>query len=72
MAGIRLQERTTRVWNKAGVCPEEIAELSPQVWSPEDVKILGTPVGPRGVCGQGGGRTIGGGTEVVGRVALGP
>ena len=33
---------------------------------------LGHPSRARGVCGQGGGRTIGGGTEVVGRVALGP
>ena len=27
MAGIRLHEGKTRVWNKAGECPEEIAEL---------------------------------------------
>ena len=45
MAGIRLHEGKTRVWNKAGECPEEIAELGPEVWSPEGVKILGTPVG---------------------------
>ena len=45
MAGIRLHERKTRVWNKAGECPVEIVELGPEVWSPEGVKILGTPVG---------------------------
>ena len=33
------------MWNKAGECPEAIAELGPEVWSPEGVKILGTPIG---------------------------
>ena len=70
MAGIRLQEGKTRVWNKGGKCPEEIAELGPEVWSPEGVKILGTPVEEfvaRVVAER-----IGGGTEVVGRAALAP
>ena len=45
MAGIQLHEGKTRVWNKAGVCPPEEAELGDEVWSPRGVKILGTPVG---------------------------
>ena len=70
MTGIRLHEGETRVWNKAGECPEEIAELGPEVGVQR--QDLGHASRVRGVCGQGGGRTIGGGTEVVGRVALGP
>ena len=45
VAGIRLHDGKTRVWNKAGECPERVAELGPDVWSPQGVKILGTPVG---------------------------
>ena len=60
-AGIRLHQ------GENGECPEEFAELGPEVWSPEGVKILGTPAGSGEFVG--GGRTIGGGT---GRVALGP
>ena len=47
VAGIRLHDGKTRVWNKAGECPERVAELGPDVWSPQGVKILGTPVGSR-------------------------
>ena len=34
-----------RVWNRASVCPEEMAELGPEVWNPEGMKVLGTLVG---------------------------
>ena len=42
---IRLHIGKTQVWNRAGVCPEGMAELGPEVWNPEGVKVLGTPVG---------------------------
>ena len=29
------------------MCPEGMAELGPEVWNPEGVKVLGTPVGSR-------------------------
>ena len=44
-AGIQLHEGKTRTWNRGGLCPEEMQELGPEVWSPCGVKILGTPVG---------------------------
>ena len=44
-AGIRLHTRKTRCWNRSGVPPPNMAELGPDVWSPQGVKILGTPVG---------------------------
>ena len=31
--------------NRASLCPERVAELGPEVWNPEGVKILGTLVG---------------------------
>ena len=46
-AGIRLHTGKTRVWNRAGVCPEGMAELGPEVWNPKGVKVLGIPVGSR-------------------------
>ena len=46
-AGIRLHTGKTRVWNRAGVCPEEMTELGPDVWNPEGVKVLGTTLGSR-------------------------
>ena len=45
VAGIRLHEGKTRVWNRAGEVPPHVAELGPRVWSPEGVKVLGTPMG---------------------------
>ena len=41
-AGIQLHTGKTRVWNRASVCPEGMAELGPEVWNPEGMK---TPVG---------------------------
>ena len=57
--------------NKAGECPEEIAELGPRSLESRGRQDLGHSSRVRRVCGQGGGRTIGGGTEVVGRGCLG-
>eukprot|EP00973_Karenia_brevis_P050587 7023383-Karenia_brevis.AAC.1 len=44
-AGIRLHEGKTRVWNRAQECPEGLQDLGPEVWSPDGIKVLGTPVG---------------------------
>ena len=44
-AGIQVHTEKTRVWNQAGECPPDMQVLGPEVWSPEGVKILGTPVG---------------------------
>ena len=44
-AGIRLHTGKTRVWNRASLCPAGVVELGPEVWNPEGVKILGTPLG---------------------------
>ena len=35
----------TRCRNRAGLCPQDVEELGPEVWSPRGVKVLGTPVG---------------------------
>jgi hypothetical protein len=45
VAGIRLNEGKTRTWNRAGVCPPDMALLGEEVWCPAGVKVLGTPVG---------------------------
>ena len=44
-AGIRLHTGKTRVWNQAGECSPGMGDFPPEVWSPEGMKILGTPVG---------------------------
>ena len=43
-AGIRLHEGKTRVEPRCE-CPADMQNLGPDVWSPDGVKILGTPVG---------------------------
>ena len=45
VAGIRLNEGKTRTWNRAGLRPPLMEDLGDNVWSPEGVKVLGTPVG---------------------------
>ena len=35
MAGTQLHEGKTRVWNRAGDCPPDVADLGDEVWSPE-------------------------------------
>ena len=44
-AWIRLHTGKTRCWNRAGEVPERMAELFPEVWNKEGLKVLGTPVG---------------------------
>ena len=44
-AGIRLHAGKTRVWNREAICPPDIQDLGDEVWNPEGMKILGTPVG---------------------------
>ena len=43
--GVRLNEGKTRVWNAIGVQPPDLEDLGEDVWSPNGIKILGTPVG---------------------------
>ena len=45
VVGIQLNEDKTRVWNRAGGCAEDMEVLGADVWSPDGVKLLGTPVG---------------------------
>ena len=71
MAGIQLHEGKTRVWNKAGVCPPEVAELGDEVWSPQRREDLGdtsgvTRIRPRSRQGQ-----VRRGAPVVGSHQLG-
>ena len=45
-AGIELHSGKTRVWNRAGVQPPNIADLGGEgAWSPQGIKIHGAPVG---------------------------
>ena len=44
MAGIRLHQGK-HVWNAIGQCPEDIADLGPEVWCMDGIKVLGTPLG---------------------------
>ena len=44
-AGIHFHAAKTWVWNQESVCPPGVEELGPEVWSPREVKILGTPLG---------------------------
>ena len=44
-AGIRLHQGKARVWNAAGMIPDGIQDLGPEVWSPEGLMVLGTPMG---------------------------
>ena len=46
-AGIRLHAGKTRVWNSASMCPPNVVDLGAEVWNPEGIKIIGTPVGSR-------------------------
>ena len=45
VAGIRLLEGKRRVWNRSGTASEDIEELGEEVWQPEGLKVLATPVG---------------------------
>ena len=45
VAGIRLHQGKTKVWNKAGTAPENVQELGPEACQPQGLKVLGTPIG---------------------------
>ena len=45
VAGIQLNQGKTRAWNQAGIEPDNIAEIGQEVWQPEGITVLGTPVG---------------------------
>ena len=45
VAGIRLHEGKTKVWNRSGTAPEDVEELGEEAWQPEGLKVLGTPIG---------------------------
>ena len=45
IAGIRLHQGKTRAWNKAGVMPDNIMDIGAEVWQPEGITVLGTPIG---------------------------
>ena len=42
--GIHLHQGKTKIWNRAGVIPEDIHE-GDDAWHPEGINVLGTPVG---------------------------
>ena len=45
VTGIQLHEGKTTAWNRAGVIPDNIDQLGPEVWQPEGITVLGTPIG---------------------------
>ena len=45
VAGIRLHQGKTRVWNKAGIPPQNVEDLGPEVWQQSGITVLGTPIG---------------------------
>ena len=49
-AGIQLHLGKTRVWNKDGVLPAGVATLGAEVWSPDGIVVLGTPIGSNAFC----------------------
>ena len=44
-AGIQLHAGKTRIWNRGGIQPQDIDDLGEEVWSPEGVQVLGSPIG---------------------------
>ena len=46
-AGIRLLQGKTRTWNQAGVIPENVEALGPDVWQPQGITVLRTPIGSK-------------------------
>ena len=45
VAGIRIHDGKTRVWNASGTVPDNVEELGPAVWQPRGITVLGTPIG---------------------------
>ena len=33
------------MWNKAGIPPQNVEDLGPEVWQPSGITVLGTPIG---------------------------
>ena len=33
------------MWNKAGIPPQNVEDLGPEVWQPSGIMVLGTPIG---------------------------
>ena len=44
-AGIHLHQGKTKTWNSAGVIPDNVEDVGPEVWQPEGITVLGTPIG---------------------------
>ena len=42
---IRLHTGKTRTWNQVGERPPDMEDMGPEVWNPEGLKVLGTPLG---------------------------
>ena len=45
VAGIRLHQGETRVWNRSGTAHQDVWELGLEAWQPQGIKVLGTPIG---------------------------
>ena len=45
VAGIKLHEGKTRVWNRSQDVFPNVEELGPEVWQPRGITVLGTPIG---------------------------
>ena len=43
VAGIRLHQGKTRVWNKGGVQPDHVDTLGEDAWQPHGIVVFGTP-----------------------------
>ena len=43
VAGIRLHQEKTRVWNKSQLQPTNVEDLGPDVWQSKGITVLGTP-----------------------------
>ena len=39
VAGIRLHDGKTRVWNRSGIVPQNVEELGPDVWQPRGITV---------------------------------
>ena len=44
-AGIHLHQGKTKTWNSAVVIPDNVEDMGPEVWQPEGITVLGTPIG---------------------------
>ena len=66
VAGIQLHEGKTRVWNTGGVRPDGLSDLGEDVWNPEGVEVLGTPLGSDAFGGETCGRPHSRGATTVG------